>query len=215
MLDEVNPKLYELCEAAVSQIIDRFVSSLEKKFSEMAVSDKMKSACQGYTDFLARKVEYCGLENVGTVYSRAVEMVKNGLGALSSAERFALACFYIEQSEQVDEDEDIPAEVNLNELPTDDEIAEFVVEVWSDALFDRYSMEEQQEFAALDVNEVVAKPANCPFCGGNIVPIIYGEPNEETFEKAEKGEVKLGGCCLSGADPQWACAECGQEFLQK
>lgn len=51
MLDEVNPKLYELCEAAVSQIIDRFVSSLEKKFSEMAVSDKMKSACQGYTDF--------------------------------------------------------------------------------------------------------------------------------------------------------------------
>ena len=36
MLDEVNPKLYELCEAAVSQIIDRFVSSLEKKFSEMS-----------------------------------------------------------------------------------------------------------------------------------------------------------------------------------
>ena len=57
--------------------------------------------------------------------------------------------------------------------------------------------------------------ATCPFCGGRIIPIIYGEPSDETFEKAEKGEVKLGGCCLSGADPQWACAECGQEFLQK
>ena len=32
MLDEVNPKLYELCEAAVSQIIDRFVSSLKTLF---------------------------------------------------------------------------------------------------------------------------------------------------------------------------------------
>ena len=214
MLDEVNPKLYELCEAAVSQIIDRFVSSLEKKFSEVTVSDKMKSACQGYTDFLARKVVYCGLGNVGTVYSRAVEMIKDGLDVLSSAERFALACFYIEQSEQM-EDENLPADVNLNELPTDEEIAEFVVEVWNDALFDRYSMEEQQEFAALDVNEVAAKPAKCPFCGEKIIPIIYGEPSDETFEKAEKGEVKLGGCCLSGADPQWACAECGQEFLQK
>ena len=198
----------------MSQIIDRFVSSLENKFSEVAVSDKMKSACQGYTDFLARKVCHCGMENVGTVYYRAIEMVKDGLGVLSSAERFALACFYIEQSEQM-EDENLPADVNLNELPSDEEIAEFVVEVWNDALFDRYSMEEQQEFAALDVNEVAAKPVKCPFCGEKIIPIIYGEPSDETFEKAEKGEVKLGGCCLSGADPQWACAECGQEFLQK
>ena len=35
----------------------------------------------------------------------------------------------------------------------------------------------------------------CPECGSdNSIPIIYGKPSTELIEKAEKGEVILGGC---------------------
>ena len=37
----------------------------------------------------------------------------------------------------------------------------------------------------------------CPKCGGKIVEILYGEPTEELFNAAERGEVILGGCCIA------------------
>jgi len=49
----------------------------------------------------------------------------------------------------------------------------------------------------------------CPKCGGeNTVPICYGLPMYETYEKEQKGELVLGGCCVSDDSPSWYCKDC-------
>ena len=58
----------------------------------------------------------------------------------------------------------------------------------------------------------------CPKCGGKIVEIIYGEPAEELFNAAERGEVILGGCCITfdengnQIDSQYGCVDCEESF---
>jgi hypothetical protein len=53
----------------------------------------------------------------------------------------------------------------------------------------------------------------CPVCASaDVVPIVWGLPNEEDFEKAEAGEFALGGCCVGPDDPQWHCKACGKDF---
>ena len=56
----------------------------------------------------------------------------------------------------------------------------------------------------------VRAPRRCPNCGSkSIVRIVYGLPGPELFEKAERGEVMLGGCIITGNDPAHGCLECG------
>lgn len=46
------------------------------------------------------------------------------------------------------------------------------------------------------------------------MPIVYGMPTGELEEKADRGEVVLGGCCIAldengrSIDPKWACINC-------
>ena len=42
-----------------------------------------------------------------------------------------------------------------------------------------------------------------------MVHIVYGLPTSELGEKAERGEIVLGGCCVSGDDSEWFCRDCG------
>jgi hypothetical protein len=56
----------------------------------------------------------------------------------------------------------------------------------------------------------------CQACLGPLVPILYGMPmsqkgEESPFEKAKRGELIIGGCCVSGDDPQYGCAKCHKE----
>ena len=46
-----------------------------------------------------------------------------------------------------------------------------------------------------------------------MLPIVFGLPLPETFEAAERGEIALGGCILSGEDPTHHCAACGEEVI--
>ena len=68
------------------------------------------------------------------------------------------------------------------------------------------------------LSNVNSKPNVCPICGGNIVDIIYGEPNQELYEQSLRKEVILGGCCVvvdeSGnmTNPEWGCVKCGRQF---
>lgn len=49
----------------------------------------------------------------------------------------------------------------------------------------------------------------CPECGSvDVIPIVYGKPGTELMEQAERGEVALGGCILTGNDPAWHCPAC-------
>ena len=59
------------------------------------------------------------------------------------------------------------------------------------------------------------KPDTCPQCGGKIVDIVYGEPTAETMDAVERGEVMLGGCCITEDAPEWQCVRCGQHYKQK
>lgn len=50
----------------------------------------------------------------------------------------------------------------------------------------------------------------CPHCGsGKTATILYGMPAPEAMEQAERGEIVLAGCVVSGIDPQLACRDCG------
>jgi len=54
----------------------------------------------------------------------------------------------------------------------------------------------------------VKSKTTCPNCSEPLkrVRISYGYPSPELFERAERGEVVLGGCQPDG--PKYACANC-------
>ena len=81
-------------------------------------------------------------------------------------------------------------------------------------LYDARDDEEERD-SRLDITVTPLKLGDkCPYCGGRLLPVVYGEPGPELFEKADRGEVILGGCIVSGLDPEKECAECGFQFLE-
>lgn len=48
-------------------------------------------------------------------------------------------------------------------------------------------------------------------CEHKWVPIVYGLPSGELFRKAERGEVELGGCCITPGAPTHRCSKCGKK----
>lgn len=47
----------------------------------------------------------------------------------------------------------------------------------------------------------------CPVCKSdkNSIPVVYGKPSSLGIERAEKGEIKLGGCIVSQDSPKHYC----------
>ena len=57
------------------------------------------------------------------------------------------------------------------------------------------------------------KPPNCPECGSeNAARIAFGYPSEEMIEQSERGDIVLGGCCVTEDDPEWRCKDCENEW---
>ena len=54
----------------------------------------------------------------------------------------------------------------------------------------------------------------CPYCGSsNYIPIVYGYPTHEAFEKADRGELILAGCCIFEKNPpRHSCKNCHREY---
>ncbi len=56
----------------------------------------------------------------------------------------------------------------------------------------------------------------CPKCGSkSTLKILYGMPTYEAFEKAEAGEIKLGGCCIIEGAPDYYCKDCECEWSRQ
>ncbi len=56
-------------------------------------------------------------------------------------------------------------------------------------------------------------PVSCPACGSaDVLPIVYGLPEDELLERAERGEVALGGCCVEVGGPDTRCTLCRTDF---
>lgn len=59
-----------------------------------------------------------------------------------------------------------------------------------------------------DMKTSSSKPP-CPQCRStDVVPILYGLPAPEAREEADRGEIALGGCCVSDENPRWHCNDC-------
>jgi hypothetical protein len=53
----------------------------------------------------------------------------------------------------------------------------------------------------------------CPACGSRaVVPILNGFPDADAFEKADRGEVVLGGCVIVENLPHWSCRTCDHSW---
>ena len=48
----------------------------------------------------------------------------------------------------------------------------------------------------------------CPRCGGVTRPVVYGYPSDEMFQRADRGEIILGGCCLPAVPSTSQCPTC-------
>jgi len=57
--------------------------------------------------------------------------------------------------------------------------------------------------------------AVCPVCGGIGIPIAYGLPSLEAGQAAARGEVVLGGCEVTGEDPDCQCVACGVRWMER
>ena len=59
-------------------------------------------------------------------------------------------------------------------------------------------------------------PTVCPACGSPMrIPVVWGMPGPEDFERAEAGEFALGGCCVPpdfGMVDYWVCRACGHQY---
>ena len=54
---------------------------------------------------------------------------------------------------------------------------------------------------------------SCPTCGSlSVAKILYGYPGIEMIEDYERGDIVLGGCCVTENDPEWHCKDCEHEW---
>lgn len=68
-------------------------------------------------------------------------------------------------------------------------------------------------FAQEKADSTQAKPV-CPICKSHnsTIPIVYGKPMASTVKRAEKGEIRLGGCMVSKDSPRNYCKKDQTEF---
>jgi len=57
------------------------------------------------------------------------------------------------------------------------------------------------------------KTPKCPECqSDNIAAIEFGFPGPEMIEDLDKGDIVLGGYCVTENDPEWHCKDCEHEW---
>ena len=61
---------------------------------------------------------------------------------------------------------------------------------------------------------MIDRPNACPACGGETIPLEYGYPDEELFERERRREVAVGGCVIPSPVQEVGevCRDCGREF---
>lgn len=52
----------------------------------------------------------------------------------------------------------------------------------------------------------------CSECGGRLLEIVWGYPDQYLLEKARCREIHLGGCRIPGNPPNYHCSKCGKNF---
>jgi hypothetical protein len=65
------------------------------------------------------------------------------------------------------------------------------------------------------MSTTLRKGSTCPACTkAKLVPIVYGLPGMELQRDSENGLVSLGGCVVTGNDPELECLGCEEKFMR-
>ena len=53
----------------------------------------------------------------------------------------------------------------------------------------------------------------CPYCNSkDVAKIVYGYPSGDMIMQEAVGKIKLGGCIITGIDPEYFCNNCEREW---
>ena len=59
------------------------------------------------------------------------------------------------------------------------------------------------------------KGSTCPTCKkAKLVPIVYGLPTSDVAEREGARQIVLGGCCVTGNEPELECLGCEARFMR-
>ncbi len=65
------------------------------------------------------------------------------------------------------------------------------------------------------MNGRLRKGSTCPACAkAKLVPIAYGFPMGKTVQDSELGILSIGGCVVTGNDPELECRGCKEKFMR-
>ena len=80
--------------------------------------------------------------------------------------------------------------------------------------FECWPWRESMSADASTPNSTKNSRPKCPNCGtSKVAEILYGLPICIDKGKLDRGEIVLGGCCITGSDPKWHCNRCRHNWI--
>lgn len=204
MLIEQDKRLSDLLEDAFADIASSISDILDKEFNKRKEDDlhpRFFNAGYKYTDFLGRILSNEFGELSESDVKLADKIIDREFKKFTGPEVFTARSYAMEYGS--------------NWHGSVKEARMHVLHYWKQKLIATYMYYDDPELYDIPITPVDMKPTTCPYCGGKVVKICYGEPTEETMRKADKGEVVLGSCLLGPESPDWQCINCGCEFRKE
>ena len=201
----MNPKLLDSLADVFMDIADRIGEVLTAEFNKRKEAPAVYfNSGYSYTDFMGRILSNeCG-EISEEDEALAYKIIGREVKKLGSAEIFTLRLYAVEMSE---------GECSSREAL---KMARFhIYHQWKLNLLAAYLYNDIFQDFEPGPLEVNYKPSECPHCGGKVVDIAYGELDEEMMDKAEAGEVIIGGPHKLPDDGDWGCLRCGSQFKKQ
>ena len=62
------------------------------------------------------------------------------------------------------------------------------------------------------IDDFLGYEPKCPNCNHKMIKIVYGMPDSDIMEKAQKGELFLGGCVIDDFQPEYHCNNCKRSY---
>lgn len=203
MIIEQDRRLADLLEEAFMDIAARISVVLDEEFNrrrENALHPGYFNAGYSYTDFLGKILsnEFGDLSNEDTIL--ADKIIDREFKKLNSAEAFTVRIYAIEYGSKW---QGAVKEARIH-----------VLHHWKQTLLTAFMYNDNPDTFEFPVTPVGQRPETCPYCGGKVVEVCYGEPTRETMEKVDRGEMVLGTCYIEESSPDWQCINCGSEFKE-
>ena len=201
MLIENDRRLADQLEDAFMDIAARISVVLDDEFDrrrENALHPRYFNAGYSYTDFLGKILanEFGDLSEEDA--KLADKIIVREFKKLNSAEAFTVRMYAIEYGSKW---QGAVKEARFH-----------VLHHWKQTLLAGFMYNDNPDTYEFPITQVGSRPETCPYCGGRVVDVCYDEPNRETMEKVDRGELVMATCYVKEYSPDWQCINCGSEF---